>query len=103
MTVYNSEKVRFVHHMRVVTFCEAKEAGADFISRSLISARIQRSQTLFVEDNLKKNPYVNFRMLCLRFPVSCVKIGLDWEENSPVALTDFRSRTLLSRRTMKYR
>jgi transposase len=56
MAVFDSEKVRFVDRVRAITFREAKEAGASFISRSWIAARIRRSET-FVKDNWNKDPY----------------------------------------------
>ena len=56
MAFADSEKLRFVDRVRAITFREARDAGASFISRSWIATRIKRSET-FVKRNWMRNPY----------------------------------------------
>ena len=50
----DSEKKRFVDRIRAVTFREARDAGASFISRSWVARRLRRSED-FVKRNWKKS------------------------------------------------
>ncbi|CAG0890621.1 unnamed protein product, partial [Cyprideis torosa] len=56
MAFADSEKLRFVDRIRAITFREARDAGASFISRSWIANHIKRSET-FVKKNWMRNPY----------------------------------------------
>ena len=49
-----SEKKRFVDHIRAVTFREAHDAGASFISRSWVALQLGRSED-FVKRNWNKS------------------------------------------------
>lgn len=56
MALADSEKLRFVDRIRAVTFREARDAGAEFITRYWVAARIKRSEN-FVRMNWNSNPY----------------------------------------------
>lgn len=55
----DSEEARWIDRIRAITFREAKEAGASFISRSWVAKKINRSED-FVKRNWKKDPYSCF-------------------------------------------
>lgn len=52
----DSENRRYVDRIRAITFKEAKDEGALFITRQWVANRLQRSET-FVKDNWNRNPY----------------------------------------------
>src|SRR5277367_6718299 len=55
----DSEEARWIDRIRAITFREAKEAGASFISRSWVAKKINRSED-FVKRNWKTDPYSCF-------------------------------------------
>lgn len=53
---YDSDKIRFIDRIRAITFREARDAGAHFISRSWVAKYIKRSET-FVKNNWHRSSY----------------------------------------------
>lgn len=53
---YDSDKIRFIDRIRSITFREARDAGASFISRKWIAMHIKRSER-FVTFNWNRNVY----------------------------------------------
>ena len=51
-----SEKKRHIDRIRAITFKEAKDNGAEFITREWVADRIERSET-FVKCNWNRDPY----------------------------------------------
>ena len=56
MATYDSEEARFVDRVRAITFREARDAGATFITRAWVALKINRSES-FVAKNWFKNAY----------------------------------------------
>jgi hypothetical protein len=54
----DSDNIRFIDRIRAITFREARDAGAHFISRSWISRHIKRSEN-FVRLHWNNNPYTS--------------------------------------------
>lgn len=52
----DSEEKRFVDRIRAITFREAKEAGAAFITRQWVAQLIGRSEE-FVKNNWRRDPH----------------------------------------------
>lgn len=52
----DNEERRYVDRIRAITFKEAKDEGAKFISRLWVADRLHRSET-FVKDNWNRDPY----------------------------------------------
>ena len=52
----DSEEIRWIDRIRAITFREARDAGASFISCSWIAKYIKRDES-FVKRNWNKNPY----------------------------------------------
>ena len=51
-----SEETCHIDRIRAITFREAQDAGATFISRSWVANQLKRSET-WVKRNWKRNPY----------------------------------------------
>lgn len=56
MACYDSENARHVDRIRAISFREARDAGADFITRSWVAKRLNRSEQ-FVKMNWQRDPY----------------------------------------------
>ena len=54
--VGDNEHLRHVDRIRAIAFREARDAGASFITRAWVAARLKRSER-FVSDNWNKDPY----------------------------------------------
>ena len=52
----DSEEIRYVDRIRAIAFREARDAGASFITRSWVAAKIKRSER-FVSEHWNKDPY----------------------------------------------
>ena len=52
----DNEKRRNIDRIRAITFKEAKDEGAAFITKQWVANRLQRSET-FVQDNWNRNAY----------------------------------------------
>ncbi|CAG0897627.1 unnamed protein product, partial [Cyprideis torosa] len=63
MACYDSEKARHVDRIRAISFREARDAGADFITRSWVAKRLNRSEQ-FVKMNWQRDPYHCDMMAC---------------------------------------
>ena len=51
-----SEETCHIYRIRAITFREARDAGATFISRSSVANKLKRPET-WVKRNWKRNPY----------------------------------------------
>ena len=56
MAQYDSEEARHVDRIRVIAFHAARDAGAEFITRSWVAKRLNRSEN-FVQRNWNGDPY----------------------------------------------
>lgn len=52
----DSEERRYIDRIRAITFKEAKDEGANFITRQWVANRLERSET-FVKDNWNRDAY----------------------------------------------
>ena len=55
MSYDGQRKKRNIDRIRAITFKEAKDEGAKFITKAWVAAKLRRSET-FVQDNWSKNP-----------------------------------------------
>ena len=52
----DTEQRRYIDRIRAITFKQAKDEGANFITRQWVAEKIGRSET-FVKENWNRNPY----------------------------------------------